>query len=60
MSEYELEISDDKINPFTTKIINQAKLVSKECGINLEEAFELMCKAMKSGNYYFDKGDNLI
>lgn len=58
MSEYKLEITnDDEINPFTAKIINQAKSVSKEYGINLEESVELLCKAMKVDNKYLNEGD---
>ena len=60
MGEYRLEISDDETNPFASKIINQAKSVSKEYGISLEESVELICKAMKSGNKFIEKCERLI
>ena len=58
MSEFKLELNEEQtINPFTEKIINQAKLVSKAHGISLQEAVELMYSAMKDGNKYLGDGE---
>ena len=55
MSEYKLEPNEEQTtNPFTEKIINQAKLVSKVHGISLQEAVELMYSAMKGGNRFLE------
>ena len=56
MSEFKLELNEEQtINPFTEKIINQAKLVSTVHGISLQEAVELMYSAMKDGSRYGQK-----